>query len=345
MKAWRTHCTVVGGACTLVLIAFAVYAPRQAAAGWLIAFVAVSAVPLGSLPLLMIHNLTGGAWGDDLRPGNEPAAAGTLVLAPLFIPIGAALPLLYAWMPGTAHTPPDVAQLYLNAPLFVLRAVIAFAGWSVLAVLLPRATERRGVLLSGFGLIFHTVAVTLLATDWILSTEPVFTSSSFGATTVFIQLYAALAFAAVAGGYFRRSLRDLAGLLLAVALGTAYINFMAVLIIWYGDLPHKVAWFVERTPAPWVFVAVAAFFLGALGPILALLPARMRGSPQALRWVGATALSGIALYDVWLLAPTYGAGALIAAALAAIAIASALLLFATCTTDARRTFRWGAGHG
>ena len=37
--------------------------------------------------------------------------------------------------------------------------------------------------------------------------------------------------------------RDLGGLMLAVILGLIYIDFMAVLVIWYGDLPRKVDWF------------------------------------------------------------------------------------------------------
>ena len=32
--------------------------------------------------------------------------------------------------------------------------------------------------------------------------------------------------------------------MLAVTLGLTYIDFMAVLVIWYGNLPDKVDWFV-----------------------------------------------------------------------------------------------------
>ena len=48
----------------MLVLAFLV--PRLAAAGWLIAFIYVSAVPLGCLELMMIHRLTGGSWGDEL---------------------------------------------------------------------------------------------------------------------------------------------------------------------------------------------------------------------------------------------------------------------------------------
>jgi hypothetical protein len=346
MNRRSANLTFAGCVAALALIALAVAAPRAAAGGWLIAFVILSGIPLGALALTMIHNLTGGAWGEELRPRLEPAAGCTILLALLFAPVLLALPWLYPWVARPTRVPLDVAHLYLNAPLFVLRAMVAFAGWGALALLLPHARGRARLLLSAFGLIFHAIAVTLLATDWILSIEPAFVSSSFGATTAFIQIYTALAFVALAAPIDVRSkgLRDLAGLILAVALGAAYINFMAVLVIWYGDLPHKVAWFVGRVAAPWNMIAIAAFVLGSLVPVSALLLARVRESAWALRWIGGAALYGIVLYNVWLLAPAFGALALPAAVFAAIVIACILALFATRGADAQLLLQRG-GHG
>jgi hypothetical protein len=347
MNRRRASLTIAGCVGALALVALAVFAPRAAAGGWLIAFVVLSAIPLGALALIMIHNLTGGAWGEDLRPTLEPAAACAILLAPLFVPVLLALPRLYPWVEGSTRVPPDVARLYLNTPLFVLRAAVAFAGWGALALLLPLATGRARVLLSGLGLIFHAIAVTLLATDLVLSADPAFISSSFGATTAFVQLYSALAFVAVSvpPGLRRKGRRDLAGLILTVALGTTYINFMAVLVIWYGDVPLKVSWFVERTAVPLNFVAAGAFLIGSLVPILALMLARLRESVRALRWIGGAALGGIALYNVWLLAPALGGLALPAAILAGVVIACALLLLATRDAGAPLSPQRSGYHG
>jgi hypothetical protein len=317
----------LAGFAALALIAIAVTAPRVAAAGWLIAFVFLSAIPIGSLAWLLIHRLTGGQWGNALAPILSTAATATPLLAVAFIPVLIALPLLYPWA-GSAHDiAPDVRAFYLNVPLYLLRSAIAFIGWSVLVLLLPRVRGPATPLLASLGLLFHVVMIGLLSTDWILSTEPVFMSSSFGATIAVTQLLAALSFAALAAPAFgRRTARDLGGLMLALTLGITYINFMAVLVMWYGDLPDKVTWFVLRIREPWLSVAIACFVLGSLIPVAAALLARVRESHAALRWVAVSSLAGIALFDVWLLAPVYGTGTLGAAFLSIVALASVILV-------------------
>jgi hypothetical protein len=169
--------------------------------------------------------------------------------------------------------------------------------------------------------------VSLVSTDWILSSEPLFMSSSFGATIAVTQLLAALSFAALAAPPLgRRTARDLGGLMLAVTLGITYINFMAVLVMWYGDLPDKVSWFVLRVREPWLSIAIACFVLGSLIPAAALLLGRVREGHAALRWVAVSSLAGIALFDAWLLAPVYGTGALGAAVLSVVALACLALV-------------------
>ena len=118
-----------------------------------------------------------------------------------------------------------------------------------------------------------------------LSIGPPFISSSFGASVAITQIVAALAFAAALAPEFADDLAtgDIGGLLLASLLGITYVDFMALLVIWYGDLPPKVSWFTERIRLPWLALGVGAFILGSLIPILAPLPARLRNGRAALR--------------------------------------------------------------
>lgn len=326
-RASHSMLMIIAAIAAAALLVVGFVSPRLAAAGWLIAFVVVSAIPLGSLAWLMIARLTGGHWAECLRPVFEPAAVRIPLLAILFVPVLFALPLLYPWVADSSVVKPDVAALYLNIPLFILRAGVAFAGWGAIALVLQRLSGRGGILLAATGLVFHTVMMTLLSIDWILSAEPAFISTSFGATIVVTQMLAALAFAALfAPGLDDGTVRDLGGLLLTLTLGVTYLNFMAVLVIWYGDLPAKVFWFVERVREPWNALAVAAFVVGSVVPILMLLLRRVRASRSALRAVACSSLAGIALYDAWLLAPTFGVWALGTAALATIAMSSASIV-------------------
>jgi hypothetical protein len=300
----RPRLLVIVGLAVIALVAIAIFSPRIAAGGWLLALVMVSAVPLGSLALLMIHRITGGRWGGALSPLFDAASHRIPWLALLFIPTLFALPILYPWATHSADVAPSVERFYLNQPLFIARSVIAFAGWSTLALLLPRS----GVVLSALGLVFYAVAISFVSIDWILSIEPAFISTSFGATMAVSQMLAALAFAALAApaDLHDRVRSDLGGLILAFSLGATYLNFMAVLVVWYGDLPDRVFWFTERIRQPWLSIAVASFVFGSLIPILCLLPAHVRRSRTGLRYVSTSSLAGLMFYAVWLIAPAYG---------------------------------------
>src|SRR5262249_19513849 len=159
--------------------------------------------------------------------------------------------------------------------------------WSVLALLLPRIDGARCELLAALGLVFHALAISIVSVDWYLSLEAPFTSSSFGAGVAISALVAALAWAAVCAPASDDDpgVGDVGGLLLAAVLGVTYIDFMAILVIWYGDLPREEAWFVARDRFPWNALAVAAFVLGSLGPVLALIQSKFRnerGRPRAV---------------------------------------------------------------
>jgi hypothetical protein len=311
---------VMAGVAAAAMVILAVVAPRIAAAGWLVGFVFWSQIPLGSLLLLMIHHLTGGRWGEALYPAFAPAARFAPLLLVLIFPVFVAIPLLDPWSHRAGDVKPDVLMYYLNAPFFIARSLIAITGWSVLAFLLPRVAGRSGQLVAAVGLVFHCVLISLVSVDWVLSLEPPFISSSFGASMAITQLIAALAWAALRAPLAADDpvTGDIGGLLLAFVLGITYVNFMAFLVMWYGDLPSRLFWFVER--GPWSPLAAAAFFFGSAAPILALLLARIRNGVPQLRAVAISVLAGLAFYYAYLIVPPFGVRALGAAALAMIAI-------------------------
>jgi hypothetical protein len=309
----------------ILLLIMAVLDVKAAAAGWLIGFFFWSAIPLGSLLLLMIHRLTGGRWGVALHAPLSSVAALTPVMAVLLVPVLLAIPLLYPWAHAEGSVIPSVAHIYLNVPSFVARSVIAFLGWSVLAIAVPRIFGPRGVLLSAIGLVFYCVLISLVPVDWILSIEHPFFSESFGASVAVTQLIAALSWVVVLGLPDDETVEgDIGGLLLAMVLAITYFDYMALLIIWYSDLPHKEFWFVEREAAPWWVLALIAFIFGSAVPIVALLLGCVRNHRKPLRAIGAIVLVGLAFYDAYLIAPPFGPGTLVAAALALIAIGGLL---------------------
>lgn len=295
------------------------------ARGWLLAWIVWSAVPFGALVLVMIHAVTGGRWGTALAPALRPATALVPLAALTFLGIALGLDAVYPWASGSGAKP-DVLRLYLDPGPFLLRAAVTLVGWSVLAALC--LSGRGGTLVAGLGLAFYGLTISLVSVDWILSVEPGFTSSAFAADVALHQILAALAFAALASppSLDPRGASDLAGLLIATLLGVLYLELMAYIVAWYGDLPPKAAWYLKRGAAPWDAILVASLVVGGVLPFLALLFATVRDSPMLLRGIGVLILVGLVGHFAWLVLPAYGDEAGPAAAASLLGLAGLILL-------------------
>lgn len=284
-----------------LLVPTTAFVPR----GWLLAFAAWSSVPIGSMTLLLIHRLAGGAWGEAITPVLRPAAAMMPLVGLAFLPVVLTLPAIYPWAADPHAAAADVARLYLNAPSYVIRAAIAFVGWSFFAVVL--AAGAGGRLFAALGLAFHGFVISLVAVDWYLSIEPRYTATAFAAMIAVQQILAALAFAAAIRppGLQDRVAGDLGGLVIASLLGVVYLEFMTFVIAWYGDLPDKAAWYLKRGIPGWTGTIVAALLIGALVPFGMLLRRAVRRSPGGLRTAGLLVLVGTYLHTAWLIGPAY----------------------------------------
>ena len=309
--------------------------------GWLLAWIVWSAVPFGALLLTLIHAVTGGRWGEVLAPVLRPATALVPLAALTFLGVALGLHAAYPWAAGTGAAP-DVLRLYLDPTLFLLRAAITLAGWSLLALLCLSGHGSK--LVAGLGLTFYGLSISLVSVDWILSVEPGFNSSAFPADVALHQMLAALAFAALASppSLDAQGASDLAGLMLATLLGVIYQELMSYIVAWYGDLPPKAAWYLKRGESPWGGILVATLVIGGVLPFLALLFSAVRKSPALLRGVGLLVLVGVAGHFAWLVLPAYGEGAAAAAAVTPAAlVVLALVSRLVSRLVARRAGRLG----
>lgn len=308
------------------LVAFAILGigfalrPKTVLQGWLIAVLFLSGIPLGSLALLLIYRLTGGRWGAAFAPILTVAASTTPLLVLLFLPVFFGLSALYPWAAEPSVVRPAVATLYLNHPAFIVRSVVALLGWSVLALCVVRS--RGAILLAAVGLIFNGIAMSFIAVDWILSIEPAFSSSAFAAAMVVQQMLSALAFAALTSGAHgdTRAREDLGALMIATLLGTVYLDYMSYVVIWYGNLPEKVAWYVVRGQGGWQWLLLANVVIGVFLPFCLLLARRCRQSSSTLRLVAGLVLLGVFLHIVWLVAPAFDPGATVVSVVAVVAL-------------------------
>jgi hypothetical protein len=295
--------------------------PSAAAWGWLVGFVFWSSFPIGAIALSLIHQTTGGRWGLAAAPTLRLGALCALLLPVYFSFLFPGLHALYPWTNRGVATATDVAHFYLNIPAFAARGFVAIFVWTAIGLFV--ATGRLNLLGASVALVFHGVAVSLIAVDWMLSIDPRFSDSAFGAEIAVQQIQVALA--AIAALQPRRAVEiadgDVGGLLLATALGAFYLGLMTFIVKWYGDQPVDAAWYLARAHGLWLGFLVGATLLGAVAPIVGCAWERVRGNPSALRWVGVSTLVGVALHDLWLAGSAASEFAAPAAMLAVIAMA------------------------
>jgi hypothetical protein len=297
--------------CVLGIVACvvgAIFSPEHFFRAYLVAWNFWLAIALGSLVLLMMQYLTGGAWGMLLRRIFE-AAAGTLpLLAILFLPLVAGLPKLYIWTDAQAVADtPELAHkaMYLNPQAFEIRAAIYLGLWSLLALLLIRWSSRqdrtgpsvdfsrRLSTLSGPGLVIYGFTITFASVDWMMSLEPKWFSTIFPPLYGAGQILSAMAFSIavlmlltntppLAGVIHTQQRRDLGSLLLTFVMMWAYLSFSQFLIIWAENLPEEIPWYLHRIDGGWQWAALALVFFQFVAPFLLLLSREVKENTQQM---------------------------------------------------------------
>jgi hypothetical protein len=333
LRTWRVRAGGVGlGALALTAIG-GFFLPGQFFRSYLWSYMLCIGVSLGSLALLMLQYLTGGAWGMVIRRPCEAAARTIPLLALLFLPIAAGIGSLYQWSQAAAVAADPVLEAkrtYLNTPFFLLRAAIYFGGWLCAAWLLNKwsaeqdrdgngAARRKLATLSGPGLAFWGFSVTFMAVDWILSLDPHWFSTMFGMLFMASQALSATAFLITLMVLLStrrpfseiltpRHLHDLGNLLLTFVMIWAYFAFSQFLIIWAGNLPDEIPWYMERLSGGWQYVGVALVLGHFALPFALLLSRDLKRNFRLLAGVAIFVLFMRSVDLYWLVAPDFRHG-------------------------------------
>ncbi|MBA2934407.1 hypothetical protein HZF05_09880 [Sphingomonas sp. CGMCC 1.13654] len=298
MRAGALLASFVG----VVLLAWlAIIDPAAAADGWRAAFLLLSAVPVGAVVLLLIARVVGADWEAALQPLLGPLPW----LGFLLIPVVAGQALFH-WPAGHLH-------IWLSPLAFAIRAAFALLFWTWTA----RALACRPSVPAGPLLLAHGLVVSVMGYDWLLGVMPGQPNSAAPMILAVMQIGGAAAFACAAGLGTPAQRRDLAYLIVASGLGLAYLLYIDFAIVWFGNLPAHVGWYVQRGIMPAALLPGLALALGLLGPILLVGIGR---SEPARRQAGLLALLGLGLTIVWVAAGPTGWLGLLAAFAGVLAI-------------------------
>jgi hypothetical protein len=311
----------------------AIQNPDQFFRSWLVGFLFVLGLSLGSLALLMLQHMSGGQWGLVGRRVFEAASRNIPFVAVVFVPLLFGLPRLYTWAQPETVRADHILQMkapYLNVPFFLGRAVFYFVVWTLMSWFLnswsaaqdrgevavrPEDTRRFRVV-SAPGLLVYVLTLTFASIDWVMSLDPHWYSTIFGLILVAGQGLSGLALVIAVlamltdtepyatylnPGHFL----DLGKLLLAFVMLWAYFAFSQFLIIWSGNLPEEIPFFFNRLRGGWQYVS-ALILIGHFAlPFVLLLSRDLKRRPRLLAQVAIAILVMRVVDIMWIVEPMF----------------------------------------
>ena len=322
---------LIAGAVFALLFAVGFFLNRdQFFHSYLFAFSFWAGISVGALALLMLQHLTGGGWGLVIRRVLEAATRTLPLVLILFVPIVLGAHRLYKWTDAheiAEHPVLKEKSKYLNLPFFSVRAAIYFAIWLALAYFLNRWSllqdrtadgkyTKNMRVLSGPGMVLFVFTVSFASIDWFMSLDWEWSSTIYGFIFVAAWSLSALAFTiAVMAALSKQEpfnnvvaqlhFHDLGKLLLALVMLWSYFAFSQFLIIWSGNLPEEIGWYLPRIHGAWGAIALAVIVLHFAFPFLFLLSRSLKRHAGKLVIVAVLILV-MRLVDLfWMIEPNF----------------------------------------
>jgi len=284
----------------------------------------------GCLLVGMIHQLTGGRWGYPTRRFFEAGFTILPLLLVLFIPVFLGLHQLYPWArPSDVLADPVLQQRikYENPPGFIGRTIFWFVIWITMAWSLRKwslqqdattdaAPTRKARTLSGIGLVISALMATFAYVDWIMSLEKHWYSTMFAVILMGGQILTTFAFGVVLLTLFKGQepissivtkthYHHLGNLMLTFVLFWTYVSFGQLLIIYSGDIPHEVDWYLHRIADHWKFIVGAIGLFHFFLPFFLLLFRAVKCRVAAMTVLAAIVFIIHILEVYWLVMPSF----------------------------------------
>jgi hypothetical protein len=326
---------VIGVVFAAAAVGLALKSPDEFYRAYLLGFMCWLGVALGSMAILMIRHLTGGGWGTVIRRILGAAMRTLPLLAVLFIPVVLGIRRLYIWAQPLSNIEDkhlrqhleQITQTYLTVNGFVVRAAFYFLVWNVLSFLLSKwskQTDHAGApdnsgrfkAVAGPGLILYGFTISFAAIDWIMSLDPSWVSTIFGLVILIGQVLSAMCFAVVVErilfNYKPMSemlkpdfVHDHGKWMLAFIMVWAYFNFSQWLIIWAGNLPAEITFYLRRINGGWSSIGLTLVLFGFVIPFAMLLSRPFKRNIRKLVWVAILLMLMRYLDLFWIIEPNF----------------------------------------
>lgn len=275
----------------------------------LYAFWMILGLTLGSFALLMIHHMTHGAWSFVAQRVFEALARSWPVPLGMF-----ALIWLGTWLgwhdmyTPWIHPISEVVEkktVYLNLPFWSGRALLYFVIWIGMILMFDRWSRRLeatgdAMITLNFrrvappALIVYCLTMTFAALDWGQSLEPEWFSTMYAPLTWISQGLMVFPVAILVLAQFRDEkplsryltvdhFHALGTLMFAFIVLWAYMAFGQFLIIWSGNLPEEISYYLDRMGSPFYNVMTFLLMVGHFFvPFMYLLQRRFKFNVSTL---------------------------------------------------------------
>jgi len=326
---------IVGLVFGVIAVVLAFIQPQQFYRAYLLGFMLWLGVALGSMAILMIRHLTGGGWGMVIRRILGAAMRTVPLLAALFIPVILGIHKLYIWAQPLDQVTDkhlhdhlaEITKTYLTTSGFIYRAIFYFAIWNLLSFLLTKWSKEtdhpgspdhtsRFKAIAGPGLILYGFTISFAAIDWVMSLDPSWISTIFGLVVLIGQVLSAMCFAVVVErilfNYKPMSemlkpdfVHDHGKWMLAFTMVWAYFNFSQWLIIWAGNLPSEITFYMTRLHGGWASIGLILVIFGFAIPFAILLSRPFKRDIRKLVWLAVWMLLMRYVDMFWIIEPNF----------------------------------------
>jgi hypothetical protein len=306
----QTQSLFIGLIGAVASIVGAFLAPDSFYSAYLTGFMFWLGLSLGCMAILMLHHLVGGAWSIVIRRILESGMMTLPMMAVLFLPILFHLPRLYFWArpevlsnPKTDPKIIEIAQSYLNFNGIALRYVVYFAIWIGMAYFLNRWSTEQDTIsgqstlrfraLSSIGLVIYSLTISFAVIDWVMSLQARWISTIYGLIFIAGEALSALCFCVVIETILSKrkpmseylnetEVHDHGKLILAFVMVWTYFNFSQWLIIWAGNLPEEIPWYMRRLNGGWEYVGLFLVIFQFAVPFALLLSRQLKREARTL---------------------------------------------------------------
>jgi hypothetical protein len=326
---------IIGVIASVVVIILAFRNPDEFYRAYLLNYMDWLGIALGSMAIIMIRHMTGGGWGVVIRRLQGAAMRTLPGLAILFIPLALGMKHLYIWAQPLDQVTDkhlhdhlvDITKTYLTPSGFWYRAIFYFIVWNVISFLLSKWSKEGDLptapdntqkfkAVAGPGLILYAGTISFACIDWVMSLDPSWISTIFCLIILIGEVLAAMCFTVVIERILYKYkpmsemlkpdfVHDHGKWMITFIMVWAYFSYSQWLIIWAGNLPSEISYYMRRLNGGWGWVGLFIVIFHFAVPFALLLSRPLKRNIYKLVWVAAWMLVMRYVDLFWIIEPSF----------------------------------------